>query len=695
LLPVLPHNQPIFSRRTYNSGLPVASYSPRTSTCSQRACSLPLAELVWALAAVFLNFPALYAQAPDLQNELKAAATAEQSGHYEEAATLYQKLLSAIDSSNPDPSVLVHARTRLATAYYLLHRYRESLEAVTPLTGKGSRYSPLPAQTWLVQGLDYVELGQLPEAITSLRRTLELNPESGTARLALGDALARSRRMLEAVKEYENQTERTPSLPDAWYKLGLAYAELATQVAQGLAQRDPASIIGQQLKAEELFDKGDTQGTAGTLFALLRQAPDQPQAQAELGMVLFHLGYPKAAEDRFRKELSQDPECPLARLGLAQVAALQGDWEEAISATEHLASSHPRELARLLELTPAGPLNDAWAEGKIPLPTQLAASRWGELWKAWLSDSDFRPILEGGGASSQCSSLSSKATTTPGLWLTEACYQQLRDRLRAKKALTPGERSMLAEAEFRSGGFQEARREAERMLKSNPGNEWATYWLSQASGALAQQSFSKVASLNPDSARLHELLAHYFATRRQFARAKAEYLAAIQKAPELSDLHLGLGTLYLQDGELPEAEKELQRTIELAPESALAHYHLGHIYVHEQRWDLAIPQLRRAVNDPAVTVKARLDLAKALAETDRTREAVEELLPALPNDKDGQAHYRLAGLYKKLGDNTRAEEALSAFKRLRDASIQENRGELQALENEREKFDPVTSEPPR
>jgi Tfp pilus assembly protein PilF len=190
-------------------------------------------------------------------------------------------------------------------------------------------------------------------------------------------------------------------------------------------------------------------------------------------------------------------------------------------------------------------------------------------------------------------------------------------------------------------------------------------------------------------------LAHYFATRRQFARAKTEYLAAIQKAPELPDLHLGLGTLYLQDGELAEAEKELQRTIELAPESALAHYELGHIYVHEQRWDPAVQQLRRAVSDPAVTVKARLDLAKALSETDRTREAVEELLPALPDDKDGEAHYRLAGLYRKLGENTRAEESLNAFKRLRDASIQANRGELEALQNEREKFDPLTSEPPR
>jgi tetratricopeptide (TPR) repeat protein len=657
--------------------------------------SLHLAASTSALAAVFLNFPALCGQAPDLQNELKAAAIAEQSGHYDEAATLYQKLLSGIDSSKVDPSVLVHVRTRLATAYYLLHRYQESLEAVAPLTAKGSQYSPLPAQAWLVQGLDYVELGQLPEAITSLRRALELNPESGTARLALGDALARSGRMQEAVREYENQTERTPSLPDAWYKLGLAYAQLATQVAQDLAQKDPASIIGQQLKAEELFDKGDTLDTAGTLFALLRRAPDQPQAQAELGMVLFHLGYPKAAEDHFRKELSQDPNCPLARLGLAQVAALRGDWEEAISASEHLARSHPRELERLLELPAAGPLNDAWTEGKIPLPAQLAASRGAELWKAWLSDSDSRPTLAKAEASSQCSSPSPKATTTPGLWLTEACYRQLRDRLKAKKALTPGERSKLAEAEFRLGHFQEARREAERMLESNPGNQWVIYWLSQSSGALAQQSFSKVASLNPDSARLHELLAHYFATRRQFARAKTEYLAAIQKAPDLPDLHLGLGTLYLQDGEVAEAEKELQRTIELSPESTLADYELGHIYVHEQRWDPAVQYLRRAVNDPSVNVKARLDLAKALAETDRTREAVEELLPALPDDKNGEAHYRLAGLYKKLGDNTRAEESLNAFKRLRDASIKANRGELEALQNEREKFDPLTSESPR
>ena len=65
-------------------------------------------------------------------------------------------------------------------------------------------------------------------------------------------------------------------------------------------------------------------------------------------MILFQLGYPKAAEDRFRRELLRDSDCPLAQLGVAQLAALQGDWDSAISGIEQLGRSYPRELNRLL-----------------------------------------------------------------------------------------------------------------------------------------------------------------------------------------------------------------------------------------------------------------------------------------------------------------------------------------------------------
>src|SRR5207245_8823255 len=43
-------------------------------------------------------------------------------------------------------------------------------------------------------GLDCLELNRLPEAIESLQRALAINASAGTARLALGDALARSGR---------------------------------------------------------------------------------------------------------------------------------------------------------------------------------------------------------------------------------------------------------------------------------------------------------------------------------------------------------------------------------------------------------------------------------------------------------------------------------------------------------------------
>ena len=202
-----------------------------------------LTTLLPAVTFLFLAVPVLLGQARGGNAALQAASVAERSGRYEEASTLYEQFLASTADSSADPSTLVHARTRLATAYFLLHRYRESLEAVAPLTSNDSRRAGVPAQTWLVDGLDRLELGQLPEAIASLERTLVLNPTSGTARLALGDAFERSGRLEEAAREYEEQTRVTPSAPDAWYKLGLAYARLVLVPALAVLPAEKRSEV--------------------------------------------------------------------------------------------------------------------------------------------------------------------------------------------------------------------------------------------------------------------------------------------------------------------------------------------------------------------------------------------------------------------------------------------------------------------
>jgi tetratricopeptide (TPR) repeat protein len=275
--------------------------------------------------------------------------------------------------------------------------------------------------------------------------------------------------------------------------------------------------------------------------------------------------------------------------------------------------------------------------------------------------------------------------STPALWLPEACYQRLRDRLRSKKTLTPAEMVKLAEAEFRLGNHQAARQEAQRLLKSNPRSEWGLYWLSRSSSELAEDCFSKVASLSPESARVHQILGSYFSERHNFPRARREYEAAIQLAPNLPDLHLGLAEAYWLDRRWPEAEKEFERTLELAPGSAVAEYELGDALLKELRWQPAMEHLRRALSDPSLALKVRLDLSKAEAEMGQTRQAVEELLHVAEADKDGEVHYRLAGLYRKLGEKTLATEALATFQRLRSASVQASRSDLEALEKERER----------
>jgi len=253
-----------------------------------------------------------------------------QNQQYEAAVSQYEYLLVTAPETT-SRSALFSVRTQLATAFFMLHRYEDSLHALEPmipanwkssshpLSKAAPNLSGIPAQAWVVQGLDYLELNRLPEAARSLRQALVANTNSGTARLALGDALARSGQLHEALREYQEQVRRAPTLSDPWYKLGLAHSALASRLPGDAGEKFGDSVVGQQLAAEKLLATGSNLDAARALSRLLRQAPAQLQLHADLGAALLGLGYPKSAESHFRQELERDPDCPLARLGFPYV----------------------------------------------------------------------------------------------------------------------------------------------------------------------------------------------------------------------------------------------------------------------------------------------------------------------------------------------------------------------------------------
>jgi tetratricopeptide (TPR) repeat protein len=623
-------------------------------------------------------------QASGLQNELEAAAAADKAGDYETAASRYQGFLDKVDGAKMKPQDLIEVRARLATLYFLLHRYPESLRTVEPITKKATAPAAAPPQAWIVEGLDELELSKLPEAIQALRQALKLNPASGTARLALGDALARSGNLDQAASEYKEQLRRTPNEAEAWYKLGLAYGVLSKQVAGEFVRLHPQDSVGLQLESERLIAHGTYPEALRILFPLLQKSPSQAGLYADLGMALLGLGFPETAETQFRKELSLDPLAPDARFGLLVVLSLRGDWRNILEQLRTLAGSNPRELTRFLESPPPAALREPLQQKLNEMPAELARTRLGAAWKSWLenADVDLTFAQESGGQG--CSAAPTAAESPPGVWLSEACYRQLADKLGKAPGPSHAERDKLAEAQLRAGDAQNAQAVAAHTLKSQASDGWAMYWLVRSYDALGYDAFRKVSMLSPNSARTRQMMAKYYSDQHETAHAVAEYEAALKLSPDLPDLYLGLGTVYWIAGDWDRAEPPLRKALELAPSLVAASYELGDVYVQKRQWEAAVRNLQPALRDPTLNYQACLDLAKAEAALGHNQDAVDYLVRVAKQDQDGELHYRLALLYRKIGDSAKAEAALAASNQLRQASTQFGQQVLETMEKERQ-----------
>ena len=656
----------------------VGSRSRRRETPSRQArppLTLPFFPFL-SIGLLFIAYAAAQETSGGQQDPERLAKTAES---YE----------SVLKSGSGTSGSSIEVREHLGAVYYLLHRYRDSLNVLAPaLEGEQSSDSStkasdstLAAQSWMVSGLDYLELNELNEAIRALHKSLAIKPASANARLALGDALARSGRMEEARKQYEQQIKQTPTLADAWYKLGLAHSQISVDLSRTEVTPTEKSLT-EQLNAEELLAKGDTMNAARRLFRLAHVTPVQPEVHADLGSALLALGYVRAAQDHFQHELVKNPESPQATLGLVETAALAGHWFEVSASLERLSLQQPHELTRLLEFPPAGLVVQSWSAGQMNPPASFINSPVGKLWKSWMSDSNVVVGLSGEHKTDTPACGQSWKDSLPGVWLAEVCYSELIEQLTKGRSLPASARIKLTEAEFRLGKYDAALRSANQLRAANPRSGLAIYWLSKAHDAIAEECFLKVGELNPDSARVHQMLAERYLKLSDYPKAKTEFESALGLAPASADLHLGLGKVLSRTSDWTSAEKELGTALELAPGSSFAHYELGHVYVQQSMWPQAIEQLRKVADDSTVLLSSRLDLAKAESEIGQTSEAVKDLLSVASLDQDGELYFRLAAVYRRLGDSARAQQALATFRQRRSASLQTDTEEVGALENE-------------
>ena len=121
------------------------------------------------------------------------------------------------------------------------------------------------------------------------------------------------------------------------------------------------------------------------------------------------------------------------------------------------------------------------------------------------------------------------------------------------------------------------------------------YRLARSYQVLADECFSRVEELAPDSWRMHQLRAEAYKLRYEDERAIGEYERAAQLRPDAPELYEELGALHLIKNSPEEARAALEKALKLEPSRPRTLYLLGQLYVTGREQEKAIPYLQKAL----------------------------------------------------------------------------------------------------
>src|SRR2546426_810516 len=117
-----------------------------------------------------------------------------------------------------------------------------------------------------------------------------------------------------------------------------------------------------------------------------------------------------------------------------------------------------------------------------------------------------------------------------------------------------------------------------RWRKAEPDNPDPYYYLGEAFTDLKVKTIQRLKAANPNSYRLHQILADNYVSIHRKADAIAEYRKTLEIQPGVSGVRYELARL-VADTQLEEAIPLLKRELEMDPAHYLASTLLGRVYV--------------------------------------------------------------------------------------------------------------------
>jgi protein O-GlcNAc transferase len=371
---------------------------------------------------------------------------------------------------------------------------------------------------YLRDGQAYLESGDTSKAIAALEEALKKDPGLAEAHRLLGEALQRSGRWPEAVKQFEAYQALAKDDPVAYLLLGQAYAKTgemekaATTFAEGV-RIDPSFLVSHReeiaaaandfLQAgKEALQAGDLATATELLTIVAPLVPGQGEVYILLGQAHQRANDVVQALTAFANAISVSPELAteyadeieaLAEqgLGMGQAALDSGDLATAAQIMEAVAALLPND----------------------PKAHFLLGNVFNQANQFAQAIEQYQTVL-------RLEADSSSAHTNMGV-----VYYKMGD------------------------------------LET------------------AIEEFNTALEIEPDDAETHYLLGAAYVQMEQLEQGEAEFEIALDLDDQLAPSYIGLGNVYLLRGDVGSALQMAQKAIALSPNSPEAYFLLGQVNI--------------------------------------------------------------------------------------------------------------------
>jgi tetratricopeptide (TPR) repeat protein len=239
----------------------------------------------------------------------------------------------------------------------------------------------------------------------------------------------------------------------------------------------------------------------------------------------------------------------------------------------------------------------------------------------------------------------------------------------------------------------------DKAAKLAPNDVDTLYHRGHAHLLVSKLSYERMLHADPNSWRIHQVLAQANSEASRDMDAIAEYQAAIKAAPQQPGLHEELGTEFWKMGKMEEAEAEYKQELAIDPHSLLATYKLGSLQVMTAKAAEGKPLIESALRQDPNLKEAYYYLGRAEMQLGNDAAAVDAFKKAIAviSDPDiiEQAWYQLAMVYRRMHRTDDSQKALVIFQKLKDEAAEHQQLSLEKRRAAQGQESVPPADPPR